>query len=381
MSEDTASPEGTVTSVDIPAKSLDGSDAAALDLIESRLSPFHGGPERTDEDPDEITPVEESQAEDATEEVPAETEAEEAPETEETEVEEPTEEPEWVLPEEWTVDEMAEAIGVEPDALKKSLRHGDQSLDDALKGTLREADYTQKTQALSADRKAFEAEREETTQQWQQRFQQIDNIGALLAQQLDTGPTEEDLLRLLDPNMAEYDPDSYHRLKAERDLKMSGMQEFAAQRQQLMQQAADEQQQKIQAYRTEQQEIARTKLPELATQEGTAKFQARLEDQLPQHFGFSVEEVGQWMNGAWDVRQLQLIDAALKYMALETKKPELAKKLKPLPKVQKPGVQQGKADTTAKDQAALRKRLKTGTRQQRDEAALGMMDRMSLFKE
>lgn len=46
-------------------------------------------------------------------------------------------------------------------------------------GTMRNADYTQKTQALSADRKAFEAEREQTRQQSQQFIKEVAKVHAL----------------------------------------------------------------------------------------------------------------------------------------------------------------------------------------------------------
>lgn len=46
-------------------------------------------------------------------------------------------------------------------------------------GMMRNADYTQKTQALSADRKAFEAEREQTRQQSQQFIKEVARVHAL----------------------------------------------------------------------------------------------------------------------------------------------------------------------------------------------------------
>ncbi len=69
-------------------------------------------------------------------------------------------------------------------------------------GTMRNADYTQKTQALSAERKAFEAEREQVRQQDQQFMKEIAKVHALddqLAQFRALTPEQWDAMADEDP--------------------------------------------------------------------------------------------------------------------------------------------------------------------------------------
>ncbi len=346
------------------------SDYDALEKIDKLVDPPQEQPQPVDE-VDEATPEAEpeSNPEAETDTIEAEAPAEEVEAEETSESEESEAAPDWELPEKWTLDELAEAIGVDSDALKGSLRtevNGEEvPISEALRGTLREADYTRKTMALAEERKAFDAERETQAAEWQQKLTTADQFAALMAEQAG-GFDESALLPFLDVESEHYNPDEYHRQKVMMDQRKNYLSQYQAFRQQ-------EQADRLRQFRAEQQKLARETIPELQTEDGARKFQERLHSGMTSHYGFSGEQVEQYFNGAWDVRQLRILDDALKFRALESGKKNLTKKLKGKPPVVRPGTGTSKNDKQAESTAAIRRRLRGGNKADRDAAAMDLL--------
>lgn len=347
---------------------LHPSDYDALEKIDKFMDPPGEAPQEPvkaeeatpEREPDTAPEVEEPEAPQVEDEA-----TEETSEGEESEAA-----PDWELPEKWTLNELAEAIGVDSDALQKSLRaevDGEEvPISEVLRGTLREADYTRKTMALADERKAFDAERETQAAELQQKLSAADQFAALMAEQAG-GFDESALMPLLNPDSDYYDPEEYHRRK----LVMDQQRNYLGQYQEFRQQ---EQAQQLQAFRAKQQKIARNTMPELQSDEGTRKFQDRLHEGMTAHYGFSGQQVEQFMNGAWDVRQLRIIDDALKFRALEAGKKSLLKKLKGKPPVVRPGTGTSKGDKQTEAAAAIQRRLRGSNKAGRDAAAMDLLD-------
>jgi hypothetical protein len=95
------------------------------------------------------------------------------------------------------------AIVAEPRKLKVKLPDGEQELpeDEVVKGYLRTADYTRKTQALAEETKAFRAKEAEVSAQAAQYATQLSQLAEALKQQ---SPQEPDWNKLREENPAEF---------------------------------------------------------------------------------------------------------------------------------------------------------------------------------
>src|SRR3990167_6910792 len=98
---------------------------------------------------------------------------------------------------------------------------------EAVRGHLREADYTQKTQAGAEQRKAMETFALQANQALQQKFSQLDGLINGLQGELDNGITEQQLTALLDPNGGTYNPEEYLRQRAFREHRAASIKKTA----------------------------------------------------------------------------------------------------------------------------------------------------------
>jgi ubiquitin len=184
-------------------------------------------------------------------------------------------------------------------------------LEEAIKGYQRNADYSRKAQALAEDRKGFEAERMQVTQERQQYAQLL----TALQQQLQTAqPQEPDWQRLY-----ETDPVEWVRQREvwrDRQERMTAAQ-FEQQRLQVVQQ------QEQQAALAKMVQDGRQKLTEaIPDWKDSKRWEADRQGLLEygQTIGFSPEE----LNQAYDPRAVVALYKAMKYDALMARKPQAA---------------------------------------------------------
>lgn len=209
-------------------------------------------------------------------------------------------------------------------------------------------DYTQKTQTLADQRKAFEAEVARQQQSFALQNQQIETIAEIKA-------LDGQLAQFKDVNwhqLAENDPvdylklnQTYRDLKEARESKVSAFQGALQQHQQMQQQTQQE-------YLTKQSaELARL-IPDFAGEKSAAS-KAKLREYLAKT-GYKADEI----SGVADARTVSLAWKAMQYDALMSAKAEASKKVQNLPKVVKPGVQNTKGQQDATSYKQLRQQLK-----------------------
>jgi hypothetical protein len=187
-------------------------------------------------------------------------------------------------------------------------------------------DYTQKTQSLAAERKAFEMQ----VQTAQQQFQ-LQNASLEIITQVKAMDSQLEQFKAVDWHaLAESDPvkylqlnQSYRDLKEARNEKVGEFQQYANQLQQSQQQAMHVR------LSQESQKLAE-KMPELTRQESKQALKSYLAEN-----GFSDSEIASLA----DHRQAVVAWKAMQFDKLQASKPALTKKVADVPKVLKPSAQ------------------------------------------
>ena len=353
-------------------------EQSAVSHIASLLESVEGNPEQGD-DPEanrepEEQPEERLQRQEA--------EPEERAEEPETSSEEPKEaEPEdaqEALPD--TLTGLAEALDVEPeqflDYVKATVktREGvkDVTLSEAIKGYQLESDYRQKTSEVAETRRQMDAERQQLSERWQQEVQRLDDAIASAESLLDTGLSPEEEARLV-----EEDPQALLRLQLQQRAQQEKLAKAKDERDRLRKEAVEKQSHELAQYRHQQQLALTEKLPELRDPEKLSAFERQSADYLKNR-GFSDDEIGAFFGGAFDHRHVLIIRDAAKFRAMANS--DVPKKLKGLPKVQKPGAAQererGADDKLLASKDRLRRLRSKGTRTQQEEAAFDYVRRI-----
>jgi len=238
-----------------------------------------------------------------------------------------------------TLNGLAEAIGMDEAELAKHLKmpikvNGETqmvSLADAASGQQLDADYRQKTATLAEERREFESQKQQASQHLQQRLQAADARLATLNSEMQTQFPAEKLTQL-----AAEDPAEYVRVKAQLDARQAALigqhQAQEAERQRLTQ----EHEAGIGAFRHEQQQLFIERYPEYLDAKKLETFESGMVDTLSKK-GFSEDDINGFIEGAWDVRVVDLIRDAVQWNNMQSQKKTITKKLKGLPRVQRPG--------------------------------------------
>jgi hypothetical protein len=206
-------------------------------------------------------------------------------------------------------------------------------------GYQRWADYSRKTADLAEQRKAFEGEIKQARQ----------NYSALLAEMNQALDAPDPDPALLDENSDKWDPDEFRRQEAQKK-QVEIQRQWVHQR--FAQLRAEVQQEEVQKLAASWEGVSRKDL------QGIGSF-------LQSDYGFSPEEVGNLI----DHRIILLAKDAMGSKAMKAKAPEVVKKLKAKPKVNKPKAK-------ASDKSTLQARAKRArdrfsqTRHPRDAAAV-----------
>lgn len=212
-------------------------------------------------------------------------------------------------------------------------------LKDVIQGTLRQADYTRKTQAVQEERKAMQAELEKREKALEAREQQL----LQLSQELEE--PEPDWEKLADE-----DPLGYPAAKAKWDKK----QRQKAERQRALRERTVKQRE---AFARQTAEIAMRAVPEWSEDPANFDKGAEARKRAALDAGFSEEEY----NSTPDFRIAVLLEKAARWDAMqqstEQKRVRAEKKLGKAPKVLKPGQSRGDSDPKQERRAAFQKRL------------------------
>lgn len=289
------------------------------------------------------------------------------PEPEAEDVKADTEEAELEVPD--TVDDLATALGMEPEDLANHLRvrvkvAGEErlvTLSEAAKGQQLESDYRQKTSDLAEQRRIANEQIQQAQTEWQQKLQEVHSLYSMLEQQVGQEIPQEELDRLYGENPAEY-----IRVQAHMNQQRQALDKVRQSIQAEQQKAWNEGQQNQAKFREKQQKLLVEKLPEFGDSNKAQAAEQRLASGL-KHYGFSDEEISGFVGGAFDHRMVMVADAAAKFFELS--KGKMTEKVKAKPKMIKPGVGRDLKEPRAEQDAALRSRLKKATNKRAQDAA------------
>ena len=218
----------------------------------------------------------------------------------------------------------------------------DVTLDELRNGYSRDADYRQKTEELSNQRKNFKSESEKQRQDYSQKLNELNQRLSTAQQDLNAEINSAELDRL-------YDEDPTEAAKQERKLKKK--QDALNQS---MYQAQAEQKEQFSSFLQDQQRKLVSKMPEFSDPAKASTLKANMKSTL-NNYGFNDQEVAQ----VYDHRIVMLVNDAMKYRSMQNSKPNIAKKITKPSKPFSSGVKQGKSEANLKLRREKFSRLKT----------------------
>ena len=207
----------------------------------------------------------------------------------------------------------------------------DVTLDELRNGYQRDADYRQKTEELSNQRKQFQSESEKQRLDYSQKLNELNQSLSVAQQDLNAEINSADLDKL-------YDEDPTEAARVERKLKKK--QDALSQS---LQKAQAEQKQQFETFLQDQQRKLVSKMPEFSDPAKASSLKANMKNTL-NNYGFNDQEVAQ----VYDHRIVMLVNDAMKYRSMQNSKPNLAKKISKPSKVFSSGVKQGKTELNQK---------------------------------
>ena len=303
----------------------------SLSLAEAAAA--YASPVKEEEAPEGQSESEQPAEDDA--EVTSETDGEQAPDEDEGQAEEVAEPEEPKTP-----------AYVPPEAKVKLPDGSEATVDDLIKGNLRDRDYRQKTQAVAAEKQAIQAKASEVQALEKTLAEDRDWTIQLIQSLMPQRP---------DPAMYTHDPIGF----GEQDLAYRTRKEqldyLLHQAQQTKQRSATEQQEAEKTTRATEWQATLEKMPEL--KDGT-RLKAFVDD-IQQHvpdYGYSPQEIAQI---GMDHRVVLVLKDAIAYRKLQANKPKAAAKVEGRPPVQRGGTRPTPEVSRAKETRAAMDRLKS----------------------
>ena len=233
----------------------------------------------------------------------------------------------------------------------------DVTLDELRNGYSRDADYRQKTEELSHQRKQFQSESEKQRQDYSQKLNELNQKLSAAQVDLNAEINSADLDRL-------YDEDPTEAARVERKLKKK--QDALNQS---LQQAQAEQKEQFSSFLQDQQRKLVSKIPEFSDPAKASTLKANMKSTL-NNYGFNDQEVAQ----VYDHRIVMLVNDAMKYRSMQNSKPNIAKKITKPSKPFSSGVKQGKSEANLKLRREKFSRLKkTGSMKAAQDVFLDMI--------
>jgi hypothetical protein len=231
------------------------------------------------------------------------------------------------------------------------------TLDELRNGYSRDADYRQKTEELSHQRKNFQSESEKQKLDYSQKLNELNQSLSLAKQQLGEEYDSAQLEKLYDENPTEA-ARVEHKLKRKQEKLNLAMQQTQAEQKKQFDSFLEDQQKKLMA-----------KLPEFSDPEKASGLKATMKSTL-NNYGFNEQEIAQ----VYDHRIVMLVNDAMKYRSMQNSKPNIAKKISKPGKVFSSGVKQGKSESNLKVRKEKFSRLKqTGSMKAAQDVFLDMI--------
>ena len=215
------------------------------------------------------------------------------------------------------------------------------TLDELRNGYSRDADYRQKTEELSNQRKQFQSESEKQRLNYSQKLNQVNELMSMAQKELNAEKNSVDLEQL-------YEDDPTEAMKIEHRLRKKQERLDLAKAK-----TQSEQKAQFDTFLQEQKELLEQKMPEFTDPVKASNLKAKMKSTL-NNYGFNDQEVAQ----VYDHRIVMLVNDAMKYRNLQNSKPNLAKKISKPSKVFSSGVKQGKNETNLKLRKEKFSRLK-----------------------
>lgn len=238
-----------------------------------------------------------------------------------------------------------------PEPIKYRLADGTEVTPDEIeewrRGTLRQSDYTRKTQEIAEQRKQFE-ERQAEIAQKAQTFDQNINFAIQVAEQyLPKPPTSE---------MLDSDPIGYLQQREAYETKANELRQLYQARQQHQEAQTKERMQSFEQMKAKEAELLIAAMPQLKDKAKLETFQKDILEVLP-HYGFSQDDLQQ----VYDHRLVRMLADATAYRKLMKSKPLAEAKGKDAAPVQQPGKRHSPAEEEARSrQSKMRDLRKTG---------------------
>jgi len=224
-------------------------------------------------------------------------------------------------------------------------------------GYSRDADYRQKTEELSNQRKNFQSESEKQRLNYSQKLNQVNELMSMAQQELNAEKNSVDL-----EQMYEDDPTEAMRIEHRIRRKQEKLDSAKAKTQ-------AEQKTQFDGFLQEQKRLLETKMPEFTDPVKASALKVTMKSTL-NNYGFNDSEVAQ----VYDHRIVMLVNDAMKYRSLQDSKPNLAKKISKPGKVFSSGVKQGKYEVNSKVRKEKFSRLKkTGSMKAAQDVFLDMI--------
>ena len=269
-------------------------------------------------------------------------------ETEETEVsEEETDAEELELAEEDETDFEEQDVFT----VKVNGKEIDVTLEEALKGYQRESDYTQKTQQLAEQRKEFEAEKSKTGElqtaymnSLQQLGQNLDILSKQTENQLGEEPDWKKAYETMDAK-------EYTLLVQNWQQRKENLQKIQTEQQRVAQEQQIEGEKIMRQHLTQQSDLMLQKLPQWKEASVRDKERAELIE-YAKTLGYTDEEVA----NASDHRAIVALYNSMKFEKLNSKTPEVKRKVRKAPKMAKSGVPRSKNEVAQRRRSQLRER-------------------------
>ena len=198
-------------------------------------------------------------------------------------------------------------------------------------GYSRDADYRQKTEELSNQRKNFQSESEKQRLDYSQKLNDLNQRLSNAQQDLKEEINSSDLDKM-------YDEDPTEAARVERKLKKK--QDALNQS---LQQAQAEQKEQFSSFLQDQQKKLLSKIPEFSDPAKASNIKANMKTTL-NNYGFNDQEVAQ----VYDHRIVMLVNDAMKYRSMQNSKPNIAKKITKPSQPFSSGVKQTKSEVNLK---------------------------------
>lgn len=221
------------------------------------------------------------------------------------------------------------------------------TVDELIKGNLRDRDYRQKTMALAEQERSFKAKSEQITQAEQQAATEREFMIQLLQSVMPQRP---------DPAMYMHDPIGFGQQDLAWRTRKEQLDYLVAQQQQTVQKRQTEEGQKVQQIRDREWQATLEVMPELRDPNRLNSFAGEISKHAAE-YGFAPQEIQQALG--LDHRQILVLRDAIKWRNLQAQKSKVPAKVEGRPPVMKSGTRPTADTQKAREVKSAMDRLKT----------------------